>query len=394
MSADPVTDLDVSLSHRLRDALGRFALSMLVLTVTIALAPGLEAENPGGVLLAAFWCAVAALVIRPLLVRMVLPFGWWGSAFVVLFANAVVMYVGISLAPWIEDDGFWSVFWASWIYSVLAVLFEWILLADADGAFLSYAIRMSRRRNGNNATEQGPGVVFVQLDGVPFPVLAWASSPARSRRCPAGCAPGYAPRGRVDGPLPCTTPASQAGILHGYDRRHAGVPLVREGSGGCWSPTSPADAAIIERRHSDGPGLLADDGVSIGNLFTGDAPREPADDERGAAGCDRLGPRAATPRSSPTRRLRPALVLTVGEMVKERFQAPPAAAAGHRAPDPIAHGAYVALRAVTNVHAARPQHGAGGRADAAGTSIYVDYVDYDEVAHHAGVFRPESLAAR
>ena len=26
-------------------------------------------------------------------------------------------------------------------------------------------------------------------------------------------------------------------------------------------------------------------------------------------------------------------------------------------------------------------------------SIYVDYVDYDEIAHHAGMFRPESLAA-
>jgi hypothetical protein len=26
-------------------------------------------------------------------------------------------------------------------------------------------------------------------------------------------------------------------------------------------------------------------------------------------------------------------------------------------------------------------------------SIYVDYVDYDEIAHHAGIFRPESLAA-
>src|SRR5205085_4719120 len=26
-------------------------------------------------------------------------------------------------------------------------------------------------------------------------------------------------------------------------------------------------------------------------------------------------------------------------------------------------------------------------------SIYVDYVDYDEIAHHAGLSRPESLAA-
>ena len=25
--------------------------------------------------------------------------------------------------------------------------------------------------------------------------------------------------------------------------------------------------------------------------------------------------------------------------------------------------------------------------------VYVDYVDYDEIAHHAGMFRPESLAS-
>ena len=26
-------------------------------------------------------------------------------------------------------------------------------------------------------------------------------------------------------------------------------------------------------------------------------------------------------------------------------------------------------------------------------SIYVDFVDYDEIAHHAGILRPESLEA-
>ena len=35
----------------------------------------------------------------------------------------------------------------------------------------------------------------------------------------------------------------------------------------------PADAAIIEERASNGRGLLADDGVSVSNLFTGDARR-------------------------------------------------------------------------------------------------------------------------
>ena len=35
----------------------------------------------------------------------------------------------------------------------------------------------------------------------------------------------------------------------------------------------PQDASIIEARASTGHGLLADDGVSISNLFTGDAPK-------------------------------------------------------------------------------------------------------------------------
>ena len=34
----------------------------------------------------------------------------------------------------------------------------------------------------------------------------------------------------------------------------------------------PADAALIESRLSDGRGLLADGGVSVYNVFSGDAP--------------------------------------------------------------------------------------------------------------------------
>ncbi len=34
----------------------------------------------------------------------------------------------------------------------------------------------------------------------------------------------------------------------------------------------PADAAAVEARLSDGRGLLADGGVSVSNIFSGDAP--------------------------------------------------------------------------------------------------------------------------
>ena len=73
--------------------------------------------------------------------------------------------------------------------------------------------------------------------------------------------------------LPCTTPASQLGILHGTV---AGVPAFRwydRELGRVLIANRPDDAAIIEQRATTGAGLLADDGLALGNLFTGDAPR-------------------------------------------------------------------------------------------------------------------------
>ena len=72
--------------------------------------------------------------------------------------------------------------------------------------------------------------------------------------------------------LPCTTPASQMGILHGTVD---GIPAFRwydRELGRVLVANRPADARIIEARAQHGRGLLVDDGVSISNLFTGDAP--------------------------------------------------------------------------------------------------------------------------
>src|SRR5207253_3298406 len=71
---------------------------------------------------------------------------------------------------------------------------------------------------------------------------------------------------------PATTPASQAGILHG---RSDAVPAFRwyeKDSARLTVTNRPKDAAYVERGMTDGRGLLADGGVSIGNIFSGDAP--------------------------------------------------------------------------------------------------------------------------
>ena len=142
---------------------------------------------------------------------------------------------------------------------------------------------------------------------------------------------------------------------------------------------------------SDGAGLLSGGGASISNVFSGDA-------ESAVLTFSRVSRRNQTSRGSATFLVSPngfsrALVLTIGEMVKELYQARRQRRRDVQ-PRISRAGSYVALRAATNVLLRElntvliaEQMGRGAPA------IYCDFVDYDEVAHHAGPTRPESLAA-
>ncbi len=392
MTAALPQELPQSTAQRVRNSVARFLLTVLVLTVTIAISPGLSASEPFSVVGAALWCAVTAAVLRPVLVRLMLPFGWWGAGLLALFANAIVMYVGLALAPGIEDDGFGSVFIASWIFAVLAAVFEWVLLADADDVFLTYAIRRSGRRRAAQPTSEVPGVVFVQLDGVPFPVLDLGirsgTLPTISRWVRSGSHVAAEWTARI----PCTTPVSQAGILHGTVQDMPAFRWYEKESGRLVVSNHPPDAAYVEARLSDGRGLLADGGVSISNLFSGDAPESLLTMSGMRQVRSGLGPSRSYAAffTHPYGFVR-AFVLTVGEMVKELYQGRRQRRLGIE-PRIRRRGAYVALRGITNVMLRDLNVALVTEAMMAGRpSVYVDFVDYDEVAHHAGVVRPEAL---
>ena len=69
------------------------------------------------------------------------------------------------------------------------------------------------------------------------------------------------------------TGVSQCGILHGSVVDMPAFRWVDKATGTIVVSNRPASAAAIEARHSDGQGLLAHDGSSYGNLFSGDAER-------------------------------------------------------------------------------------------------------------------------
>ena len=369
-----------------------WAASTVALIITGALLPGFSASSWWAYAAVAAAAGVVGLILRPVLVEISARVGWLAVLLVALLGQALIMYVAIRLVPGIESTA-WTALAATWVSAAVGTLISWTTTAGTDdGLVTSLAGRAGRQQTV--ADPEIDGVLFVQLDGVPFPVLQWAVQSGAVPHIRRWLASGeYTLREWTPQP-PCTTPASQLGILHGtvdgipafrwYDRDLNRVLVANR----------PADARVIEEWHSTGRGLLSDDGVSISNLFTGDAPRSlmtmsRVEVRRGSTQTRRAFAWFFT---SPNGFMR-SLTRTVGEIVKERWQARRQV---KRDLDPRVHRdwTFALLRAVTN-GLLRDLNTAlvAGELRRGTKSIYVDYVDYDEIAHHAGMFRPESLAA-
>lgn len=393
--------------HRIRSGIGRFIIGTIVLTITIAISPGISADGIWAVPIAAALTAIVAAVLRPLMIRVAGPFGWAGAALLALFGNFVILYLAFFLSPGLTYNSWYEVFIASWVYSIVMALVLWLMASDDDDVFLVQAIRQSTRGKtwGTRlkpedvaAMDAGGhpqmGVIFVQLDGMPAPVLDWAVKSGNLPTLARWIRSGEYDWSEWRSCVPSTTPVAQAGLLHGTSDNMPAFRWYEKKSGRLLVSNHPPDAAEIEARISDGKGLLADTGVSISNLFSGDAEQRLLVMSGMSKVRSGLGPSKSyasffTAPSGFTR----AMILTIGEMIKEKYQARNQARRGVE-PRIDRKGSYVALRGITNVLLRDLNTALVIEAMMEGAkSIYVDYVDYDEIAHHAGVQRPEALRA-
>lgn len=369
-----------------------WAASTVALIVTGALVPGFSATSWWDYAAVAAAAGIVGLVFRPLLVEISARVGWLAVLLAALLGQALIMYAAIRLVPGIESTP-WTAFVATWVSAAVGTLLSWTTTAGTDDGLITSLAGRTRRQPALTDPEVD-GVLFVQLDGVPFPVLQWAVQSGGVPHIRRWLSSGEYTLREWTPQLPCTTPASQMGILHGtvdgipafrwYDRELNRVLVANR----------PADARVIEGRHSNGRGLLCDDGVSISNLFTGDAARSlltmsRVEISRGSTQTRRAFAWFFT---SPNGFMR-SFTRTVGEILKERWQARRQV---KRDLDPRVHRdwTFALLRAVTNGILRDLNTALVAEELHRGTKcIYVDYVDYDEIAHHAGMFRPEALAS-
>ena len=146
--------------------------SSAALALAAALLPNLTAQAWWAYFAATAVAGLLGLVFRPVVILVVARIGWLAVVLAGLVGQALLVYAAIWIVPAIGAT-FWSAFWASWIVAVVATAAAWLGSAGTDDAFTASLLRR-RVKAIPVADPQVDGVVFVQLDGVAFPVLRWA----------------------------------------------------------------------------------------------------------------------------------------------------------------------------------------------------------------------------
>src|SRR6478736_4344269 len=193
-------------------------------------------------------------------------------AIVVVITTALALLV-LDELPGVTVDGFGTAVVIVIGLAVINAMVSSLMAIDDDVWFDRRTATVARRRAKSAARTDVPGIVFVQLDGVAHDVLVRAT---RSGDCPTidkWLRDGRHRLVRWETGWSSQTGVSQCGILHGSVEDMPAFRWVDKESGQVVVSNRPKSAAEIERAHSDGDGLLAVNGSSYNNLFSGDAAR-------------------------------------------------------------------------------------------------------------------------
>src|SRR5438876_321436 len=255
-----------------RRAIATIVVGIIAFVAAAVLVPGIHVREPVAALVAAITLATLGTLARPVLIGLLSGFSVALVGLGTLAVQATAFWALSHVPVGIELDSVRSALSGTLVYAIVdTILAAGLSLAD-DNSFFGTLVRQLAARHGTPHSDR-PGVLFVQIDGLSEPVLR--------RRLEAGGAPtigrwlrsgamtltGWEPL------LPTQTSASQAGILHGNNDGIPGFRWWDKASRRLLVSNHPRDAREMMRRVSNGRGLLAEGGASIGNLFSGDATR-------------------------------------------------------------------------------------------------------------------------
>ena len=360
--------------------------------VAAAILPGVSIGSFGDALVAAVLIAALNALLPPIVAGLRLPFTLVLGFLVILLLDALILLLvsHIDASAFKVDSFGWALLGAL-VISAMVLVLQVILGVNDDDTYTLRVIRRIARRQGEQVITDVPGLVLLEIDGLALPVLQRAIRDGETPNMARWLESGEYRLDEWETDLSSQTGASQAGILLGANDDVPAFRWVEKDTGKLIACSSPRDCALIEGRFATGSGLLIDGGASRGNLFSGEADATILTASRiSAERRANPGYRSFLANGFNVTRL---LVLFFWEVIIEWV-----AAAQQRRRDvrPRGHrgGRYPFLRGamcvgvrdlivfavLSDMMRGRP-------------IVYATFSSYDEVAHHSGLERADTLEA-
>ncbi len=378
--------------YRLLHLLISWLVAGVAVFVAAAIVPHVSVGSFGDAMATAVLIAALNAVLPPVVAALRLPFTLALGFVTILVLDALMLIAASHISSRsIQVDSFGWALLAALVISAAMVVLEVIFGVNDDDTYSLRVIRRIARRRGKTLDTDTPGIIFLEIDGLARPVLQRAIRDGNVPHMASWLASGDYRLEEWEPDLSSQTGASQAGILLGSNENIPAFRWVEKATGKVMTCSSPEDCAEIERRLARGVGLLTDNGASRGNLFSGEADAMILTVSRMSAE-KRANPgyRAFLANGFNVTRV---LVLFFWEVVLEVV-----AAVRQRRRDvwPRGHrgGLYPFLRAALCV-GVRDLIVFGVLSDMmqGRPAVYATFSSYDEVAHHSGLERADTLEA-
>jgi len=368
-----------------------WAITAIALHAFALVIPGVHVSGWLAAILGAAAIGLLNALVWPLFVRVALPVTVLTLGLGALLLNGVFISLGSRLVEGFRVDSIWSGVAVTVGLTLVNTVFTTLLAIDDDDFYERQVLRRLAERAGS-AVSDIPGVVFIQIDGLAHDVLQHAIKSGDASTIGRWLSDGSHRLLRWETDWSSQTGASQAGLLHGSNEDIPAFRWFEKELGAAKVCNHPTDAMEIERRHSNGRGLLATDGASRANVFSGDAPRSSLTmstvlrrDRGGRIGQDYYAYFANPYNVART------MILAIKEIVVEIWSASEQRRrnvqprVSRRFPYPLVRAWTCVIQrdlqsetVIADIYAGRPV-------------IYTDLLAYDEVAHHSGIERREAL---
>ena len=229
---------------------------------------GFSIKSFGAALVLALILGIINTIFWPLLTRILMPFLVLTFGVGSLVLNGLILVLLQGTVDY--QIGGWGLILVPLIMALITTVLSFILTADDESTYYRAVLRDAEKHRKGEVKDY-PGVIIVEIDGLAKNVLCEAIEKGDMPNTKKLIEDKSHTLREWETDLSSQTGASQAGILHGNNEGITAFRWIEKSNNNQMMQCSgPENVIKIEKRITNGNGLLVDNGASRSNLFSGD----------------------------------------------------------------------------------------------------------------------------